>query len=128
MGFRQPTAGSALVAGQPLGAPSTARSTGVCPQHDLLWPQLTGREHLLFYGRVKGLGGAALRAAAAEGLRELGLERQADQRSGSYSGGMKRRLSVAIALVGGPEVAYLDEPRQAFGVASAEALGHFAHV
>ncbi|CAM8982274.1 unnamed protein product [Rhodiola kirilowii] len=79
---------------------------GVCPQHDLLWETLTGREHLLFYGRLKNLKGAALHQAVEESLKGLNLLQggAADKPAGKYSGGMKRRLSVAISLIGNPKV------------------------
>lgn len=69
-----------------------------------------GREHLLFYGRLKNLRGAELQHAVDEGLRNVNLFTVANGLVSSYSGGMKRRLSVAIALVGDPLVVYLDEP------------------
>ncbi|KAH0691725.1 hypothetical protein KY290_019919 [Solanum tuberosum] len=85
---------------------------GVCPQHDLLWEILTGREHLLFYGRLKNLKGADLTQAVEESLKSVNLFHGgvADKKAGKYSGGMKRRLSVAISLIGDPKVVYMDEP------------------
>ncbi|XP_062026161.1 ABC transporter A family member 7-like [Rosa rugosa] len=79
---------------------------GVCPQHDLLWESLTGREHLLFYGRLKNLKGSALIEAVEESLKSVNLfyGGVADKQAGKYSGGMKRRLSVAISLIGDPKV------------------------
>ncbi|KAJ9677375.1 hypothetical protein PVL29_022384 [Vitis rotundifolia] len=81
-------------------------SMGVCPQHDLLWETLTGREHLLFYGRLKNLKGAALTQAVEESLKSVNLFHGGvgDKQAGKYSGGMKRRLSVAISLIGDPKV------------------------
>lgn len=85
---------------------------GSCPQHDLLWPLLTAREHLLFYGRLKGLRGAALSDQVSEALRSVNLLSggAGDRVVSTYSGGMKRRLSVAISMVGDPQVVFLDEP------------------
>ncbi|KAL4559226.1 hypothetical protein LXL04_031361 [Taraxacum kok-saghyz] len=95
-------------------------SMGVCPQHDLLWETLTGREHLLFYGRLKNLKGTALTQAVEESLRSMNLFTGgvADQQAGKYSGGMKRRLSVAISLIGDPKVVYMDEPSTGLDPAS----------
>lgn len=81
----------------------------------LLWDTLTGREHLLFYGRLKNLKGATLHRAVEDSLKSLNLFNGgvADKQAGRYSGGMKRRLSVAISLIGNPKVVYLDEPSTA---------------
>lgn len=83
---------------------------GVCPQHDVLWNDLTAREHVTFYGRLKGLHGTALKQAVVKVLDDVKLLRVADKQSGKFSGGMKRRLSVAISLIGSPRLVYLDEP------------------
>ncbi|XP_020879674.1 ABC transporter A family member 4 isoform X2 [Arabidopsis lyrata subsp. lyrata] len=103
-GLVKPTSGIALV--QSLDTckdiDRVYTSMGVCPQHDLLWETLTGREHLLFYGRLKNLKGSDLHQAVEESLKSVNLFRDgvADKPSGKYSGGMKRRLSVAFHLSG----------------------------
>ncbi|XP_058181102.1 uncharacterized protein LOC131299530 [Rhododendron vialii] len=99
-------------------------SMGVCPQHDLLWETLTAREHLLFYGRLKNLKGPALHRAVEESLRSVNLLNGgvADKQAGKYSGGMKRRLSVAISLIGDPKVVYMDEPSTGLDPASRSEL------
>ncbi len=83
---------------------------GVCPQHDVLWNDLTAREHVTFYGRLKGLSGKRLQNAIFKVLNDVKLYHVADKQAGKFSGGMKRRLSVANALIGSPRVVYLDEP------------------
>lgn len=83
---------------------------GICPQHDVLWENLTGREHLEFYGRIKGLRGDELKKEVARGLKAVNLWDARNKLSRKYSGGMKRRLSVAIAILGQPKVIFLDEP------------------
>eukprot|EP00439_Symbiodinium_sp_Y106_P066569 s30_g10.t2 len=87
---------------------------GVCPQIDPLWEFLTGREHLLFFGRVKGVPEAELNARVNNLLYRLGLDGQdADRKAVEYSGGMKRKLSLAIALIGRSPLLFLDEPSAA---------------
>ncbi|CAG9571438.1 putative ATP-binding cassette protein subfamily A, member 7 [Leishmania major strain Friedlin] len=83
---------------------------GYCPQHNILWPDLTCREHLEFYGKIKGLRGAELEDAVVDILRAVDLEEKVDAIPAQMSGGQKRKLSVAIAFVGRNRVVLLDEP------------------
>ncbi|KPI87456.1 ABC1 transporter-like protein [Leptomonas seymouri] len=83
---------------------------GYCPQHNILWPDLTCREHLEFYGKIKGLRGADLENAVVDILRAVDLEEKIDTIPTFLSGGQKRKLSVAIAFVGRNRVVLLDEP------------------
>jgi len=116
IGMLPPTYGDALIRGQSIrsnGGLNKIRSMmGVCPQFDVLWPELTGREHLLLYGRIKSAkwNWSAVNKEADMLLEKVKLTYAADLRTGAYSGGMRRRLSVAIALLGDPKVVYLDEP------------------
>lgn len=112
VGFLEATYGTAVIEGLDINTQmgEVYKLMGVCPQHDLLWEQLTGEEHLLFYGRLKGLRGAALDEAVRTGLQAVNLLSVAGKQAGKYSGGMKRRLSVAISFIGSPKVVYLDEP------------------
>jgi ABC-type multidrug transport system ATPase subunit len=122
VGLLEPTQGTAVIGGHDIrtGMDAIYNMMGVCPQHDLLWETLTGREHLLFYGRLKGLEGEVLAKAVEQGLRAVNLWNGgvADKAAKQYSGGMKRRLSVAISLVGDPLVVYLDEPSTGLDPAS----------
>ncbi|CAA7031238.1 unnamed protein product [Microthlaspi erraticum] len=122
IGLVKPTSGSAFVQGLDIckNMNRVYSSMGVCPQHDLLWETLTGREHLLFYGRLKNLKGSDLNQAVEESLKSVNLFHGgvADKPTGKYSGGMKRRLSVAIALIGSPKVVYMDEPSTGLDPAS----------
>lgn len=80
------------------------------PQQNVLFPQLTVWEHLLFFGRLKGLTGHALHTAASSALQSVGLTEKKDTASSALSGGMKRKLSLALALAGDPLFVLLDEP------------------
>ena len=83
---------------------------GYCPQFDGLQPNMTGREHLQFYARVRGVPPAEVSGVVESLLAKMDLTRYADKQAGTYSGGNKRKLSVAIALIGEPAVVLLDEP------------------
>ncbi|CAJ2664517.1 unnamed protein product [Trifolium pratense] len=126
IGLTKPTSGAAYIQGLDIRnhMDGIYTSMGVCPQHDLLWESLTGREHLLFYGRLKNLTGSILTEAVEESLKNLNLFRGgiADKQAGKYSGGMKRRLSVAISLIGDPKVVYMDEPSTGLDPASRRCL------
>ncbi|KAF8691503.1 hypothetical protein HU200_040649 [Digitaria exilis] len=125
-GFTKPTYGTAYINGMDIRSDMGKIYTGigVCPQFDLLWETLTGREHLLFYGRLKNLRCAALDRAVEQSLKNVRLfdGGVADKRVAEYSGGMKRRLSVAISLIGDPKVVYMDEPSSGLDAASRRAL------
>ncbi|XP_070006475.1 ABC transporter A family member 7-like isoform X2 [Nicotiana sylvestris] len=125
-GLLEPSSGSAYVEGLDLRTQMNGiyGSMGVCPQHDLLWDTLTGREHLLFYGRLKNLKGAALSQAVEESLKSFNLSQGgvADRLAKKYSGGMRRRLSVAISLIGDPKIVYMDEPSTGLDPASRKML------
>ena len=79
-------------------------------QFDILWPDLTVKEHLLFYARLKGISLSQEQAVVKQAMSEVYLKKFADLKTKELSGGMKRRLSVAISLVGDPQVVFLDEP------------------
>ena len=73
---------------------------GVCPQHDILWNELTAMDHLLFYGRIKGIPQGPLEKHARKLLNAVNLAKAQRQGKtvGQFSGGMKRRMSVAISV------------------------------
>ncbi|XP_077499685.1 phospholipid-transporting ATPase ABCA1-like isoform X2 [Amblyomma americanum] len=86
------------------------QNVGYCPQFDALDPLLTGWEHLEFYARLRGIPEKHVQKVADWGIRKLGLHRYAYRCAGTYSGGNKRKLNTAIALVGDPPLVFLDEP------------------
>ena len=83
---------------------------GVVPQEIALYEDLTARENLTFWGKMYGLRGAALKKRVDEVLDIIGLQDRAKERVGKYSGGMKRRVNIGVALLHKPKVIYMDEP------------------
>ncbi|KAJ3162376.1 hypothetical protein HDU86_004856 [Geranomyces michiganensis] len=107
------TRGTAHIAGYNLATDRDGvwRSVGVCPQHDILWDDLSVEEHLLFYARLKGVSPRNEKDVVEESLAAVALNGAFKKRmSKGLSGGEKRRLSIAISLVGDPKVVFLDEP------------------
>ncbi|KAG8436753.1 hypothetical protein GDO86_007731 [Hymenochirus boettgeri] len=106
------TAGDASVAGYSVlhNIADVHQNTGYCPQFDAIDDLLTGREHLHLYGRLRGVPEEEIDMVAEWGIEKLGLKKYADHPAGTYSGGNKRKLSTAIALIGCPPVVLLDEP------------------
>lgn len=104
VGFLEPTAGTAYIEGLDIMQDLDTIYTlvGVCPQHDTVWARLTGREHLEFYGRLKNLPPSRLISDVDDALRAVNLSAAADRLVGTYSGGMRRRLSVAMSIIGSP--------------------------
>lgn len=83
---------------------------GVVPQDIALYEDLTARENLSFWGKMYGLRGSALKKRVDEVLDIIGLRERANERVGKYSGGMKRRVNIGVALLHKPKVIYMDEP------------------
>ncbi len=110
-GLLRPTSGDAWVMGHSITQePMAAKSRiGVVPQEIALYPDLTARENLVFWGKMYGLRGAALAERAAQVMGVIGLEDRKG-RIATFSGGMKRRVNIGIALMHQPQVLILDEP------------------
>ncbi|MBA3302052.1 MAG: ATP-binding cassette domain-containing protein [Thermoleophilaceae bacterium] len=108
----RPTGGSARVAGYDVveGAREVRQAIGVALQEAALDPLMTGRELIALQAILHGLDNAAARSRGDELLARVGLSEAADRRVGTYSGGMRRRLDLGMALVHGPSVLFLDEP------------------
>lgn len=108
----RPDEGDAMVLGSsirsnPMGVKSVL---GVVPQEIALYEDLTARENLLFWGKMYGLRGERLKGRVNEVLEVIGLSDRAGGRVGKFSGGMKRRVNIGIALLHEPQVIYMDEP------------------
>ncbi len=112
LGLAHPAGGSVVLGGLPV--PREARRArlrvGVVPQMDNLDPDFTAAENLLVYGRYFGMADPAIRARIAQLLEFAGLAQRGDARIQTLSGGMKRRLTLARALVNDPDFIFMDEP------------------
>jgi ABC-2 type transport system ATP-binding protein len=104
--------GSVVIVGEPLegGVAAAKRLVGIVPQDLAIYPDLTARENLVFFGRLYGLGGRELRGRVDEVLAVVDLVDRAKDRTSTYSGGMKRRLNIAIGMLHRPRLLVLDEP------------------
>uniref|UniRef100_A0A8C3B649 P-type phospholipid transporter n=1 Tax=Cyclopterus lumpus TaxID=8103 RepID=A0A8C3B649_CYCLU len=111
-GLFPPTSGTAYIHGKDIRSElSTIRQNlGVCPQHNVLFSMLTVEEHIWFYARLKGLPEDKVKAEMEQIVNDVGLPHKRDSRTSTLSGGMQRKLSVALAFVGGSKVVILDEP------------------
>lgn len=119
-----PTDGRATVGGHDIVRQSAQvrASIGAALQEAALDPILTGREHLVLQATLQGLPSRERRLRTQELLQRVGLTEAADRRVGGYSGGMKRRLDLALALVHSPRILFLDEPTTGLDPQSRAAL------
>lgn len=111
-GMTSPTSGSIKYEGRNIfkNMDSFRRKLGLCPQHNLLFPDLTVKEHLIFFGRLKGLSYSAAEREANHYMQMLNISNKADTLPMTVSGGMKRKLCLAMALIGNSPILVLDEP------------------
>ncbi len=111
-GILPPTSGEIVVDGHDASQAGAAvkRALGVVPQELAIYPKLTGRENLDFFGELYGLHKSDLTQRTMQMLTLVGLEDRAGSRAETYSGGMKRRLNLAIGLMHNPRLLLLDEP------------------
>ncbi|HEX5591900.1 MAG TPA: ATP-binding cassette domain-containing protein [Solirubrobacterales bacterium] len=119
-----PTAGTARVAGFDVveEGPQVRSAIGAALQEAALDPLLTGSEHMRLQTAMHGLGKAERESRGNELLERVGLAEAADRRVGGYSGGMKRRLDLALALAHRPRILFLDEPTTGLDIQSRTAL------
>ncbi len=119
-----PTAGTATVGGYDVvtEGPQVRKTIGAALQEAALDPYLTGREHLRLQTAMHGITGEERQRRSDELLARVGLTEAADRKIRGYSGGMKRRLDLALALVHGPRILFLDEPTTGLDIQSRTAL------
>ncbi|CAN5593444.1 linearmycin resistance ATP-binding protein LnrL [soil metagenome] len=106
------TSGTVTVAGHQMGPDRVEpkRHIGLVPQDLAIYPELSARENLLFFGRLQGMTGGTLKRRVGEVLELIGLSDRAKEATKKFSGGMKRRLNIGVGLLHAPTLLILDEP------------------
>jgi ABC-2 type transport system ATP-binding protein len=126
-GLIKPTKGTAKVGGHDVQR-ETAKVKdiiGVCPQETAIYGYLTGEENVDLFGNLHTMNKTTLKARRAILFEKMGLTDDSKRRAEKYSGGMKRRLSLILALIHDPEIAFLDEPTVALDPQSRHAVWDF---
>lgn len=126
-GLLKPSSGSAFVGGYDVqrGSVEVKNLIGVCPQENSVYPFLTGMENIELFGNLYALNKNTLKARRDMLLGEMGLTQDAKRRVAKYSGGMKRRLSLILALIHDPQIIFLDEPTVGMDPQSRRAVWDF---
>lgn len=126
-GLLTPTKGSVSVGGYNVQKElqNVKELIGVCTQETAVYPFLTGRENVELFGNLHAMPKQRIKKNAEDLLEHLGLIEDANRRVGKYSGGMKRRINLIMALVHDPEIAFLDEPTVAMDPQSRRAVWDF---
>jgi ABC-2 type transport system ATP-binding protein len=127
VGLLKPTHGTALVRNYDINKQMNKikEIIGVCPQEPAFFPYLTGRENVEMFGNLHGMPKKKIKENTDDLLEKVGLVEGATRKAGKYSGGMIRRISLVMALVNDPEVAFLDEPTVAMDPQSRRATWSF---
>ena len=123
-GITCPTSGTAKICNLDIvgNQDKIRRVIGVVPQFDILWETLTAREHMVMFCKIKGVLPDEIDDQVLSLLEQVGLEDVKDAQVGTFSGGMKRRLSVAISAIGNPRVIFMDEPTTGMDPVSRQAI------
>lgn len=126
-GLVKPTSGTAKVFGYDIQKePQRVKELiGVCIQETAIYPYLTGKENLELFGELYGMNKKAIKERSTMLLSKMALVEDAKRLTAKYSGGMKRRLSLALALIHDPQIAFLDEPTVAMDPQSRHAVWDF---
>jgi ABC-2 type transport system ATP-binding protein len=126
-GLIKPSSGSATVCGYDVQKEPTKvkEKIGVCIQETAVYPFLTGAENVDLFGNLNSMNNETLKSRKNLLLDKMGLAEDAKRKADKYSGGMKRRLSLILALIHDPEIAFLDEPTVAMDPQSRHAVWDF---
>ena len=126
-GLLEPTSGSATVGGYDIIKENgkVRGIIGLCPQETSYYKYMTGRENIELFGNLHGMPKDILKNRAEMLLEKIGLSEAADRKTGQYSGGMVRRVNLAMALIHDPDIAFLDEPTVAMDPQSRRATWDF---
>lgn len=126
-GLTKPTSGTATICGYSVQKEQTKikEVIGVCIQETATYPYLTGAENVELFGNLHTMDKNGLKARRDMLLNKMGLTEDAKRRTGKYSGGMRRRLSLILALIHDPQIAFLDEPTVAMDPQSRHAVWDF---
>ena len=126
-GLSKPTSGTATICGYSVQKEQTKikEVIGVCIQETATYPYLTGAENVELFGNLHTMDKNGLKARRDMLLNKMGLTEDAKRRTGKYSGGMRRRLSLILALIHDPQIAFLDEPTVAMDPQSRHAVWDF---
>lgn len=126
-GLLEPTEGTVKIEGYDVAKSNghVKECIGVCPQEPAVYPSLTGRENVELFGMLHLMPKTTLRKSADDFIARLGLESDANRRVSKYSEGMKRRISLIMAVVHDPDVAFLDEPTVAMDPQSRHTVWDF---
>jgi ATP-binding cassette subfamily A (ABC1) protein 3 len=113
-GHEKPTNGTVHINGQDIttskGFENARRQIGYCPQFDAIFEGMTVIEHLQFYAKIKGILRKYREEIIRRQIEEMDLSEYVNVRAEKLSGGNKRKLSVAMAMIGNPPIVFLDEP------------------
>ncbi|XP_053689710.1 phospholipid-transporting ATPase ABCA3-like [Sabethes cyaneus] len=123
-GMFSPTSGTAFVNGHNIRTDieGVRHSLGLCPQHNVLFNELTVAEHIKFFAKLKGVSGKLIDVEIKKYIDLLELKDKTNAQSRTLSGGMKRKLAVGVALCGGSKVVFLDEPSSGMDPSARRAL------
>lgn len=126
-GLIKATSGTAQINGYDVqkDAQKVKEQIGVCIQETAIYPYLNGKENLELFGKLYGMNAKAIKERSKLLLTKVGLTEDAKRLTSKYSGGMKRRLSLALALIHDPQIAFLDEPTVALDPQSRHAVWDF---
>ena len=124
VGMLSPTAGNAFLLNKDIknNMDDIRQHIGLCPQHDILYPELTILEHLEIFGQLKNMEKGEMKLQINNLIKDLEMEKYKNMRVKTLSGGYKRKVSVALAFIGNPKIIFLDEPSSGLDIGAKHKL------